>query len=181
MADIPEAVISAAAAAIHRDACDPDADHEATGIDRRRAVAALEAAAPLLAEAWGVAPNGEAGRQRTTPPEGFTWVNAERSSLAGHRDAERARRALELLGPDCSQRMRMVAEARIASPDASWSELAGKLGLTKDQAAGLFRRLMHRLHVAQQREEQAGRGRLPRGTDDGAGRIGAPTRGRAAR
>ena len=49
MPDIPEAVISAAAAAIHRDACDPDADHEATGIDRRRAVAALEAAAPLLA------------------------------------------------------------------------------------------------------------------------------------
>ena len=51
MGEIPEGAISAAAKAIHRDACPTDEDHDVTGIDRRRAVAALEAAAPLLAEA----------------------------------------------------------------------------------------------------------------------------------
>ena len=51
MPAIPAEAVAAAAAAIHRDACDPDLDHETTGIDMRRATAALEAAAPILAEA----------------------------------------------------------------------------------------------------------------------------------
>ena len=41
----------------------------------------------------------------------------------------------------------MVAEARIARPEAPWSEIAAELGLTKDQAIGLFKRLVHRVPV----------------------------------
>jgi hypothetical protein len=81
------------------------------------------------------------------PPEGFVSFNAERTRQAGHRDADLACRALEILGERVSQRTRAVAEARIAAPDAPWSEIAPKLGLTKDQAAGLFRRLAHRVPV----------------------------------
>jgi len=63
VAEIPEPALLAAALAIHRAACplrdDPDHDcardaaHEEMLIPRARA--ALEAAAPLLAEAWGLA------------------------------------------------------------------------------------------------------------------------------
>lgn len=110
----------------------------------------LEAAAPILAEAWGV-------KRREFPHDvpGFAWANAERTSRAGRRDAERAARALEVLGDRCSDRMRAVAEARIARPEASWNEIGASLGMTKDQAASLFGRLMHRLHVAQLREKEA--------------------------
>ena len=80
-------------------------------------------------------------------PEGFATFNAERTRQAGYRDAGMARRALEVLGEQCSQRMRAVAEARIAAPEAPWSEIAAHLGLTKDQAIGLFRRLMHRVPI----------------------------------
>ena len=137
MPDYYPAALAAAEAAIHDELkssreVEPD----------RLAKVALEAAAPLLMEAWGVG-------QRGTQPgmEGLASLNAERTRQAGHRDADVARRALEILGDQCSQRTRKVAEARIASPEASWSEIAAKLGLNKNQAAGLFRRLIHRVPV----------------------------------
>ena len=147
MPEIPGAALAVAEYAIIETAADFGHGDMVCGSSRDLARAALEAAAPLLAEAWGITrQNGK------TLPEGFASFNAGRTRQAGRRDADLARHALEMLGARCSQRMREVAEARIAAPEAPWSEIAGKLGLTKDQATGLFRRLMDRLHVAQLRE-----------------------------
>jgi hypothetical protein len=77
-------------------------------------------------------------------PEGFARSNAYRSREAGRRDADLARRALEGMGEWCSIRGREVAEARIADPDASWSDIGRKLGLTGGQAVSLFKRLVNR-------------------------------------
>jgi hypothetical protein len=79
--------------------------------------------------------------------EALRATNVDRARRAGRRDADLARRALEILGPKCNQRTRIVAEARIARPEAPWSEIAPDLGLTKDQAAGIFWRLTHRVPV----------------------------------
>jgi hypothetical protein len=138
---IPEEAVTRAA-----DAITLAANHFEAGETESSAVrfarAALEAAAPVLAEAWGV-------KKRRTPPltEGLVKINANRARIAAHRDAERGRRALEVLGDRCSQRARSVAEARIASPEAPWSEIAGQLGLTKGQAIGIFRRMVGRVPV----------------------------------
>lgn len=70
------------------------------------------------------------------------WSNERRSSRAGRRDAEAATRALEILGPEYPADYREVAEARIADPDAPLSQIAAALGLTKDQAAYRFRRVL---------------------------------------
>jgi hypothetical protein len=83
-------------------------------------------------------------------------ANATRSVAAAQRDVIRARTALATLGPRCGERARSVAEARIADPDASWREIGDRLGLTKDQAIGLFRRLMARTDVRRALGEGAG-------------------------
>ena len=121
-----------------------------------RAVSALRGRLDELAgkmkEMNEAARDAGATSRHGTLPEGFASSNASRSRQSGRRDAERARRALEMLGDTVSQRMREVAEARIADPEASWGGIGRKLGLTRDQASGLFRRLMERMHVAQLRD-----------------------------
>ena len=84
------------------------------------------------------------GGDKPSVPGGFVLSNAYRSGQAGRRDADLARRALGVLGDRYSRRARQVAEARIADPEASWSEIGGKLGMTKEQATGLFKRLVTR-------------------------------------
>lgn len=82
----------------------------------------------------------------------FEAANIERTISAGHRDALRARAVLD----QCTGRARVVAEARIADPEAPWSVIAGRLGMTKDQATGLFRRAMTRAELP---GEETGSGR----------------------
>ena len=62
--------------------------------------------------------------------------------MAGQRDTGLLRDALATLGDRCPDSYRRVAEARIASPGASWRQVAAALGMTKDQAAGIYRRLL---------------------------------------
>jgi DNA-binding transcriptional regulator WhiA len=69
-------------------------------------------------------------------------ANMQRSVEAARRDVERARRALERLGPRCAPEYREVADARIADPGATWASVGARLGLTKDQVIGRFRRFL---------------------------------------
>jgi hypothetical protein len=55
---------------------------------------------------------------------------------------------MPLTGPQ-----KTVAEARAANPGLSWRELAGSLGMGKDEAYGHYRRLMA---AARAREREAG-------------------------
>lgn len=73
----------------------------------------------------------------------FDVANFHRTAAAGIRDAELAERALSGTLPEHVAR---VARARAAKPTAPWKEIAADLGMTKDQAAAIFRRL--RLQVA---------------------------------
>lgn len=75
-------------------------------------------------------------------PVSLEVANADRKAAAAARDTNLARRALDLIGDRCPPGHRVVAEARIADPDASWREIATRLGLTKDQVIGRFRRLV---------------------------------------
>ena len=84
--------------------------------------------------------------------------NAARSRAAGHRNAGSAAMILARLGATASPRQRLVAEAKIATPEASWSEIAAMLGMTKDQAAGVFRRF---LRAAERQPANLGYTRLP--------------------
>jgi DNA-binding transcriptional regulator WhiA len=72
----------------------------------------------------------------------FSAANARRRVEAGRRDAESAETALEVLGQRCRPGHRVVAEARIADPEASWADIGQRLGITKDQAVGRFRRML---------------------------------------
>jgi DNA-binding transcriptional regulator WhiA len=74
-------------------------------------------------------------------------ANADRARAAGRRDARLAAIALERLGDTCTPSQRAVAEARIADPDASWAQIARRLGLTKDVVIGQFRRMLARKAV----------------------------------
>jgi WhiA C-terminal HTH domain len=67
--------------------------------------------------------------------------NTRRAAQAGHRDAGSAAMILARLGAQCPPDYREVAEARIAAPDVPWSQIAAKLGMSKDAAIGKFRRL----------------------------------------
>jgi DNA-binding transcriptional regulator WhiA len=69
-------------------------------------------------------------------------ANFHRAAAAGIRDAELARDALDTLGDKVPLRWQLVAEQREKNPVASWAEIAGQLGITKDAAIGCFRRLI---------------------------------------
>jgi hypothetical protein len=67
------------------------------------------------------------------------------SAVAGARNAalaEQALTVLDALGVTVPPLHAAVARARIANPSASWAQLAAGLGMSKSQAAGLFRRLI---------------------------------------
>jgi hypothetical protein len=98
----------------------------------------------------------------TVPREVFTWVeryvpspshhpgnlaslqaeNERRVKAAGHRDAGAATMILARFAATVTPRQRLVAEARIADPEAPWSKIAARLGMTKDEAIGVFRRML---------------------------------------
>lgn len=75
-------------------------------------------------------------------PQSLRLANAGRARAASHRDAGSATMILARFGATMTPRQRLVAEARIADPGASWSEIAGGLGMTRHQAAGVFRRML---------------------------------------
>jgi len=79
-----------------------------------------------------------------TGSQNFAVANFHRSAAAGIANAEAARSALQVLGGDCPPRWRQVAEARIAAPTAPWADIADSLGMTKHEAASVFRRLVNR-------------------------------------
>ena len=72
----------------------------------------------------------------------FAAARAERARVAGRRNAELAADALARIGERSTPLDRSVAEARIASPDASWSEIAAKCGITTGAAYNAFRHLL---------------------------------------
>lgn len=84
-------------------------------------------------------------------PPAYARANARRAELAGRRDADRAAVILAGLGDRCRPDYRAVAEARIAAPDASWSQIAEGLGMSKDAAIGKFRRLRQACGAASRR------------------------------
>ncbi len=93
MPDYPPSVLAAAALAIHRAACplrdDPDhdcaRDAAAEELFIPRARAALDTAAPLLAEAWGVKPDAELRAQFADLKA--KWLDATMIESSAHRIA----------------------------------------------------------------------------------------------
>lgn len=77
----------------------------------------------------------------------FVRANAARVAAAGCRNAALARQALEALGDSCPPQWREVAELRIASPAASWAQIAAAVPagggrVSRDVLAARFRRLL---------------------------------------
>jgi hypothetical protein len=83
-------------------------------------------------------------RKRTQAIDQGRINNFHRALAAGIANAELARTALDLLGDDCPTAWRRVAGARIGDPVASWGQIAMRLGITKDMAAGYFRRMLEK-------------------------------------
>jgi len=81
--------------------------------------------------------------------------NAARARAAGHRNAGSATVILARFGGSLTARQRAVAQARAASPEASWTEIGAALGMGKDEAAGLFRRTL----AAARKQLEASHGR----------------------
>jgi len=67
-------------------------------------------------------------------------ANTLRQRANGHQQAGSATMILARFGPALNPSQRAVAEARAASPGASWTEIGAGLGMTKDQAVGHWRR-----------------------------------------
>ena len=83
----------------------------------------------------------EQDRPKLTPAESVAIAIQVRSAAVAERDVELAMKALAILGDRCPKGRRRVAEARIADPEASWTEIAARLGLKPNAAAMSFRRL----------------------------------------
>lgn len=83
----------------------------------------------------------ETQRERLTPAEAVAIANAKRHARTASRDVERARHVLAVLGDGCPATGRRVAEARIADPDATWAEIAARLGIKGTAAWMRFSRL----------------------------------------
>ena len=66
-------------------------------------------------------------------------ANARRSAQAAERNARIAAVLLTRRLPDSG---RAVAEARAANPELGWPELAASIGLSKNQAVSVWRRLL---------------------------------------
>ncbi len=86
--------------------------------------------------------SGTAGGHRN-----FTRANAAKAAAAGNRNAALARQALQVLGDSCPAPWRQAAQLRIASPTASWAQIAaavpaGCSRVNKDVLAARLRRLL---------------------------------------
>ena len=85
----------------------------------------------------------------------FDDANLRRSAQAAVAAGARVERAMEILGEDIPEHLRMAGELRLANKQASLDEL-GRLSepvLTKDAIAGRIRRL---LAMADRRAEELG-------------------------
>ena len=85
----------------------------------------------------------------------FDDANLRRSAQAAVAAGARVERAMEILGDDVPEHLRMAGELRLANKQASLDEL-GRLSdpvLTKDAIAGRIRRL---LAMADRRAEELG-------------------------
>jgi hypothetical protein len=65
--------------------------------------------------------------------------NEERATGAGHRDAAIAAEVLSRAS-GLPERYVQVATARMEHPSEPWSQVAARIGMTKEQAVGVFRR-----------------------------------------
>ena len=72
-------------------------------------------------------------------------VNVDRAREVARRDAEIAAEALRLGPLDWPPAWLAVAQARQELPSASWREVGASIGITKDAAVGIFRRLREHL------------------------------------
>lgn len=66
-------------------------------------------------------------------------ANRGRRQLAAERDVPIAVTLLKLRG--WTERQMAVASARLMYPEWSWAQIGAALGLTKDQAVAVFRRM----------------------------------------
>jgi hypothetical protein len=69
-------------------------------------------------------------------------ANEQRSIEASRRNRKLAATALMRLGADCQPEWEDVATEVILHSQYSWSEIAGRLGVTRNQAVYRFRRLL---------------------------------------
>lgn len=76
------------------------------------------------------------------PHEALQEANEQRTIEASHRNRKLAATALMRLGGDCPEEWEDVATEVILHSQYSWSEIAGKLGVTRGQAIYRFRRLL---------------------------------------
>jgi len=77
----------------------------------------------------------------------FARANTAKAAAAGGRNAALAREALQVLGGACPASWREAAQLRIASPAASWAQIAAAVPagggrVNKDVLAARFRRLL---------------------------------------
>jgi len=75
---------------------------------------------------------------------GLRDSNSGRIVRAAQRDVAIAQRLLlrsDLTAAAWDDRQRDVAAARLGHPEWSWAQIGASLGLTKDQAVGVFRRM----------------------------------------
>ena len=103
----------------------------------------------------GPAPESQAERNVAAGLDSFRAAAAERTREAARRDVTVAAEALRAAPPDWPPMWLAVAQARRQLPSASWREVGESIGITKDAAVGIFRRL---------REEIAGPACEPCGT-----------------
>ena len=76
------------------------------------------------------------------PREALQTANEQRTIEASHRSRKLAATALMRLGEDCPTEWEDVATELILHSQYSWSEIAGRLGVTRGQAVHRFRRLL---------------------------------------
>lgn len=95
----------------------------------------------------------------STAPNGAQYcsLNCANAVRAFHRGTEGARLALQVLAGApglLAPEQERLARARAADEDESWSEVAGSLGMARDEAVTMYRLMMIRV-TGRQRETQA--------------------------
>lgn len=108
----------------------------------RRDLDVLIGAHERFMKANAVKAGATSGAARNPDVSHLGSANAERIRSASEPNAKLAEAALAILGEQCKPGHRIVAEARIANPAASWSEIGAAVGLSKHQAAGRFQRML---------------------------------------
>ena len=90
------------------------------------------------------------------PHEELHAANEQRSITASHRNRKLAATALMRLGADCPPDWEDVATEVILHSQYSWTEIAGRLGVTRGQAVYRFRRLLSAAGVEDNGASQPG-------------------------